>query len=183
MARPTTREVIFIVARADNGVIARDGQVPWRIKEDLQRFVAHTMGTPMIMGRKTFDSLPGVLPGRRHIVLTRDTSWAQEGVDVAHSKEEALAAAGDDAVTIIGGSDVFAMFHEDADRIELTEVLAEIEGDTFMPGPNCTCGRSGLRHRPPQVRPSRSASSPSAAHHAAGASHARVGWMTSTASP
>ena len=129
------REVLFVVARATDGTIAKDGDVPWKISEDLKRFKRLTMGMPMIMGRKTFDSLPGVLPGRRHIVLTRDKSWSVPGVDVAHSKEEALKLAGDDAVTIIGGSDVFAMFHEDADRIELTEVLAEIEGDTFMPDP------------------------------------------------
>jgi dihydrofolate reductase len=66
------REVVFVVARADNGVIARRGQVPWRNREDLQRFVGHTMGTPMIMGRKTFDSFPQPLKGRRHIVLTRN---------------------------------------------------------------------------------------------------------------
>ena len=70
------REVVFVVARADDGTIAVDGQVPWRIREDLQRFVAHTRGTPMIMGRKTFESLPGLLPGRRHIVLTRNRDWS-----------------------------------------------------------------------------------------------------------
>ena len=132
------REVIAIVARAIDGTIAQDGDVPWKISADLRRFKRLTMGKPMIMGRKTFDSLPGVLPGRRHIVLTRDKEWQQDGVEVAHSKEEALALAGDDAVTIIGGSDIFAMFHEDADRIELTEVLAEVPGDTFMPDPRST---------------------------------------------
>jgi dihydrofolate reductase len=132
MARPP---ITIVLARAINGVIGKDGGLPWHIPGDLKRFKQLTMGSAMIMGRKTFDSLPGVLPGRRHIVLTRDKAWAHEGVDVVHSKEEALAAAGDDAVTIIGGSDIFAMFHEDADRIELTEVLAEIPGDTFMPDP------------------------------------------------
>ena len=127
--------ITIVVARAINGVIGRDNRLPWHIPGDLKRFKALTMGSVMVMGRKTFESLPGLLPGRRHIVLTRDKSWSVPGVDVAHSKEEALKLARDDAVTIIGGSDVFAMFHEDADRIELTEVLAEIEGDTFMPDP------------------------------------------------
>ena len=133
MARP--RSITIVVARAINGTIGKDGKLPWHLPGDLRHFKQVTMGTAMIMGRKTFDSLPGVLPGRRHIVLTRDKDWRQDGVEVAHSKEQALAAAGADAVTIIGGSDIFAMFHDDADSIELTEVLAEIDGDTFMPDP------------------------------------------------
>src|SRR5690606_7324658 len=90
VAMSSMREIVFVVARADDGTIAKDGDVPWRIREDLQRFVAHTRGTPMIMGRKTFESLPKLLPGRRHIVLTRDRSWAAEGAETAHSVEEAL---------------------------------------------------------------------------------------------
>ena len=80
----------------------------------------------------------GLLPGRRHIVLTRDREWTRDGVEVVHSKDDALAAANGDAVSIIGGSDIFAMFHDVADRIELTEVLAEVEGDTFMDDPRDT---------------------------------------------
>ena len=133
MARPPS--ITIVVARAINGTIGKDGKLPWHLPGDLRHFKQVTMGTAMIMGRKTFNSLPGVLPGRRHIVLTRDQGWGHDGVDVAHSKEEALALAGSDAVTVIGGSDIFAMFHEDADRIELTEVLAEVDGDTFMPDP------------------------------------------------
>jgi dihydrofolate reductase len=133
MAGPSS--ITIVVARAINGTIGRDGKLPWHLPGDLRHFKQVTMGSAMIMGRKTFDSLPGVLPGRRHIVLTRDTAWSRDGVEVVHSKADALARAGSDAVTIIGGSDIFAMFHEDADRIELTEVLAEIEGDTFMPDP------------------------------------------------
>lgn len=136
MAKPPS--ITIVVARAINGTIGKDGKLPWHLPGDLRHFKQCTMGTAMIMGRKTFDSLPGVLPGRRHIVLTRDKSWSHEGVEVVHSKAEALKAAGVDAVTVIGGSDVFAMFHEDADRIELTEVLAEIDGDTFMPDPRST---------------------------------------------
>ncbi len=77
--------VTIVVARALNGVIGRNGTLPWRISADLRRFKALTMGSVMIMGRRTFDSLPGLLPGRRHIVLTRDQAWSAPGVEVAHS--------------------------------------------------------------------------------------------------
>src|SRR6476659_11276339 len=83
--------ITLVVARAINGVIGRDGTLPWHIPADLKRFKALTMGSAMIMGRKTFDSLPGVLPGRRHIVLTRDRNWRAEGAEVVHSADEAIA--------------------------------------------------------------------------------------------
>jgi dihydrofolate reductase len=130
-----TRQVVFVVARAENGVIARDGQVPWRIREDLQRFVAHTMGTVMIMGRKTFDSFPQPLKGRRHVVLTRNRDWSAEGAEVAQSVEAALDLAGDGDVTVIGGADIFALFMPYATRIELTEVHEDTEGNVTMPYP------------------------------------------------
>ncbi|MEO6041644.1 MAG: dihydrofolate reductase [Croceibacterium sp.] len=129
------RDVVFIVARADNGVIARDGQVPWRIREDLRRFVAHTAGTPMIMGRKTFESFPQPLKGRRHIVLTRDSEWAAPSADVVHSAEQALALAGDGDVSVIGGADIYRLFMPYATRIELTEVHEQTLGDLTMPYP------------------------------------------------
>ena len=129
------RQVVYVIARADNGVIARDGQVPWRIKEDLRRFVAHTMGMPMIMGRKTFESLPGLLPGRRHIVLTRDPAWSAEGAEVVHSVEDALATAGQGDLTVIGGVEVFDLFMPYATRIELTEVHEHTGGETIMTYP------------------------------------------------
>ena len=88
------REIVLVVARAANGVIGRDGKLPWHLPADLKHFKAVTMGTPMIMGRKTFESLPRLLPGRRHIVVTRDPAWSAEGAEVAHSKNEALALAG-----------------------------------------------------------------------------------------
>ena len=127
--------VTLIVARASNGVIGRDGTLPWRISADLRRFKALTMGSAMIMGRRTFESLPGVLPGRRHIVLTRDRDWSAEGAEVAHNVEEALALAGEGPVSIIGGAEIFELFLPYTDRIELTEVLGEVEGDTIMPDP------------------------------------------------
>ncbi len=127
--------ITLIVARSLAGVIGHEGKLPWHIPADLRRFKAITMGTAMIMGRRTFESLPGLLPGRRHIVLTRDRGWHAEGAEVAHDADGALALAGDDPVSVIGGADVFALFLARADRIELTEVLADIPGDTVMPDP------------------------------------------------
>jgi dihydrofolate reductase len=120
------------LARAANGVIGRDGALPWHLPADLKRFKAQTIGRPMIMGRKTFESFPAPLPGRRHIVLTRDRAWQAAGAEVAHSPEEALALAGGDAA-VIGGADVFALFADRAERVELTEVHATPEGDTIVP--------------------------------------------------
>lgn len=127
--------VTLVVARARNGVIGKEGKLPWHLPADLKRFKALTMGSVMVMGRKTFESLPGVLPGRRHIVLTRDTSWSAPGADVVHTVEEALAAAGGSAVSIIGGAEIFAVFMPLANRLELTEVHADVPGDTVMPDP------------------------------------------------
>jgi dihydrofolate reductase len=127
--------VTLIVARARNGVIGRDGTLPWHLPADLKRFKALTMGSVMIMGRKTFDSLPGLLPGREHVVLTRSTDWGKEGAIVVHTIEEALAAAGTRPVSVIGGAEVFAMFLPLANRIELTEVLEDVVGDTVVPDP------------------------------------------------
>jgi dihydrofolate reductase len=124
--------ITFHLARADNGVIGREGKLPWHLPADLKRFKAQTMGTPMIMGRKTFDSFPSPLPGRRHIVLTRDRTWHAEGAEVAHTPEEALALAGGEAA-VIGGAEVFALFLDRADRIELTEVHVDAEGDATVP--------------------------------------------------
>jgi len=131
----TDREVIFVVARADDGTIARDGEVPWRIREDLKRFVAHTKGAPMIMGRKTFESLPSLLPGRRHIVLTRNRDWSADGAEVVHSVDEALALAGEGDISVIGGVEVFDLFMPFATRIELTEVHERTGGETIMTYP------------------------------------------------
>jgi dihydrofolate reductase len=127
--------ITLIVARAQNGVIGRGRALPWHIPADLKRFKAITMGTAMVMGRKTFESLPGLLPGRRHIVLTRDAEWEAAGAEVVHSVGDALVAAGDDPVSVIGGAEVFALFLPFADSVELTDVLADIEGDTLIPDP------------------------------------------------
>ncbi len=129
------RDILFIVARATNGVIARDGAVPWTISEDLRRFKALTMGKPMVMGRKTFESLPGLLPGRRHVVLTRDRQWQAEGAEVAHSPEDALALAGDGDIAVIGGAEVFELMWDKANTFELTEVFENTAGDVTMRSP------------------------------------------------
>jgi dihydrofolate reductase len=125
--------ITFHLARADNGVIGRDGKLPWHLPADLKRFKAQTMGKPMVMGRKTFESFPSPLPGRRHIVLTRDTGWRAEGAEVAHSPEAALALAGKGDVAVIGGAEVFALFLDRANRVELTEVHIHAEGDATVP--------------------------------------------------
>jgi dihydrofolate reductase len=130
-------EIVLIYARAANGTIGRDGALPWHLPPDLKRFKALTMAKPMIMGRKTFESFPAPLPGRRHIVLTRDQSWSAAGAEVAHSPEEAIALAGDREIAVIGGAEVYGLFTDRADRIELTEIHADYPGDTTMspPGP------------------------------------------------
>lgn len=129
------REVLLIVARATNGVIGRDGALPWSISADLKRFKALTMGKPMVMGRKTFDSLPGLLPGRRHIVLTRQADWQAEGAEVAHTVDEAMALAGESCFAVIGGAEVFDLFWDHGTQFELTEVREDVDGDTFMRSP------------------------------------------------
>ena len=130
MARPP---ITIVLARAINGVIGKDGVLPWHIPGDLKRFKQLTMGSAMIMGRKTFDSLPGILPGRQHIVMTHDSDWKVAGVDVVHDVDGAIAAAGSSPISVIGGAAIFALFEPIADKIELTEVIAEVEGDVSMP--------------------------------------------------
>lgn len=127
------QDIFLIYARAANGVIGRDGALPWHISADLKRFKALTMGKPMVMGRKTFESFPRPLPGRRHIVLTRDAAWQAEGAEPVGSVDQALALAGESEVAVIGGAEVNALFLPLANRVELTEIHADYEGDTVMP--------------------------------------------------
>lgn len=129
-------EIILVMARADNGVIGKDGEMPWHLPADLRHFKQVTMGKPMIMGRKTFDSLPGMLEGRRHIVITRDKEWHEDGVEVAHSIEEAIKIANAPHIAVIGGAEIYTLFLPHADRIELTEVHVEPEGDAHIPYPD-----------------------------------------------
>ena len=127
--------ITIVVARAQNGVIGRDGKLPWHLPADLKRFKELTMQTVMVMGRKTFESLPGLLPGRRHVVLTRNSYWHREGAQVAHDIEETLTLARGEPISVIGGADIFRLFLPLADRIELTEVLADVPGETLMDDP------------------------------------------------
>jgi dihydrofolate reductase len=135
-----TLPLILVVAVARNGVIGRDNQLLWRIKTDLARFRKLTMGKPMIMGRKTFQSIGKPLPGRETIVLTRDPGFAAEGVHVAHTWEEAVAtgselaaAMGADAVAVAGGAEIYAQALPHVRTIFLTEVDAAPEGDAVFP--------------------------------------------------
>jgi len=135
-----TFPLILVVAVAENGVIGRDNQLLWRLKTDLGRFRRLTMGKPMIMGRKTFQSIGKPLPGRETIVLTRDAGFASEGVHVAHTWEEALAKGqelaarmGADAVAVAGGAEIYALALPQVQRIFLTKVDAAPEGDAVFP--------------------------------------------------
>lgn len=135
MADWTAPEIVLIYARASNGVIGQDNRLPWHLPADLKRFKALTMAKPMIMGRKTFESLPGLLPGRRHIVLTRRHDWSPEGAEVVGSVDEALEAAKQsqtDEIMVVGGAAIYDVFRPMADRIEVTEIHRDYPGDTFM---------------------------------------------------
>ncbi|GGF02971.1 dihydrofolate reductase [Mycetocola zhadangensis] len=135
-----TARIGLIWAEADGGIIGRDGVMPWHIPEDLAHFKAITSGSAVVMGRKTWDSLPErfrPLADRRNVVVTRQVGWTAVGVHVAHSLDEALTLARKDPDTgwtwIIGGAEIFAAVMDRADRLEVTEIRAEIAGDTFAP--------------------------------------------------
>jgi len=132
--------VALIVAMAKNRVIGRDGGLPWHLSGDLKYFKRVTMGRPIIMGRKTYQSIGRPLPGRLNVVITRDEAFAPEGVTVAHSLDRALmtarAQAGDDGVDevmIIGGGQIYADSIATADRVYLTEIHTSVDGDTLFP--------------------------------------------------
>ncbi|MFZ2995993.1 dihydrofolate reductase [Sphingobium sp.] len=148
-------EIVLILARADNGVIGRDGDLPWRLPADLKHFKALTLGHPMVMGRRTFDSLPGLLPGRRHIVLTRDRDWRGAGAEVAHDVDAAIALADAPVVMVIGGAEIYRLFLPLADRIELTEVHVAAEGDAVIAYPEPADWRAVARadHDAQDARP------------------------------
>ena len=127
-------KISFVVAASTNNVIGVDGDLPWRLPEDLKKFKSITMGKPMIMGRATYDSIGRALPGRQSIVLTRQKGFRAEGCDVATSIEDALKLAGDaEEVMVIGGGKIYEQFLPMADRIYLTRVNATVEGDTYFP--------------------------------------------------
>ncbi len=126
--------IALIVAMAENRVIGRNNQLPWRIPADLRHFKALTLGKPVIMGRKTYESIGRPLPGRDNIVVTADSGYQAEGCQVVHSVVQALEAAGScEEAMIIGGANLYRQTLENADRLYLTLVKAEPEGDTWFP--------------------------------------------------
>lgn len=127
--------ISFVVAVSRNGVIGRDGGLPWHISSDLKRFKEITMGKPVIMGRKTWESLPRKpLPGRRNIVITRSADYAADGAEVVASADAALALCKDETeVSVIGGGEIYRLFWPVVGRLYLTEVDMEVAGDTHFP--------------------------------------------------
>ncbi len=127
--------VSAVVAASDNGVIGRDGGLPWHVSSDMKLFKEITLGKPVIMGRRTWESLPRrPLPGRRNIVVTRQHDFSAEGAELAHSVEDALAmCAGEAEVSIIGGGQIYADAMARTDRIYLTRIHLEVDGDTVLP--------------------------------------------------
>jgi dihydrofolate reductase len=134
-------DIAIYVAIAENGVIGREGGLPWRLSSDLKRFKAGTMGKPIIMGRKTWQGLGRPLPGRLNIVVTRDRAFRAEGAEVAASLEDAIVLAkararcmaGAEEICVIGGGEIYAQALPLADRLKVTHVLGEVEGDTRFP--------------------------------------------------
>ena len=151
-APPHRIAIVLLAAIADNGVIGRDNALPFRQSSDLKRFKALTMGKPVLMGRKTYLSIGKPLPGRTNIVVSRDPGFAPQGVTVARSLDTALAAARDDAqqrgadeIIVIGGTDIFMQTMPLADRMEITHVHVQPEGDTYFPPIDATQWRAVAR--------------------------------------
>ena len=136
-------EITLVVAMSENRVIGQDNDLPWRLPDDMRHFVALTRGKPIVMGRRNFESIGRPLPNRQNIVMTRDTTWSAAGVEVVHTLDRAVAAAGHaPELMVIGGAEIYAAFLPIADRIELTRVRAELAGDTWFPafeGPEWRC--------------------------------------------
>ena len=132
--------ISLIVAMSANQVIGLDGAMPWHLSEDLKYFKRVTMGAPIIMGRKTFDSIGRALPGRANIIITRDNNYTSEGIDVVHDLESAIEKAfsdgvkqGKDEVFIIGGAQIYALALSQANRLYLTEIHKTFAGDAYFP--------------------------------------------------
>ena len=148
--------VVIVVAVADNGVIGDDNRLIWRLRTDLRRFRSLTVGQPVLMGRKTFQSIGAPLPKRETIVLTRDSDYRADGVTIAHSLEEALQVARDKAgplgaqrIVVAGGSNLYAQALPVADELELTWVHASPQGDAHFPDwEGCDFVEVGAEHHP-----------------------------------
>ena len=135
-------KIVIHVAISRNGIIGRDGDLPWRLSTDMRRFKAATMGKPVVMGRKTWQSFPKrPLPGRANIVVTRNPDFHDEGAIVAHSLDEAITLARNtadetgkvDEICVIGGGEIYAQAMDLADELHVTHVLADVEGDARFP--------------------------------------------------
>lgn len=162
-----TRSVGLVWAEARGGVIGADGGMPWHVPEDLAHFKAVTMGAPVVMGRRTWESFPArfrPLPGRRNIVVTRSADWGDEGAERAASLDDALELAGDGRVWVIGGGALFAEAIDRADLLEVTELDLDTAGDTFAPERDgwhaeevgeWMPSASGIRYRFLRLRPQR----------------------------
>lgn len=129
--RPPRLAIVAALGR--NGVIGRANRLPWHLPDDLRHFKRLTLGRPIVMGRRTFESLPGLLPDRTHVVVTRDPAYSAPGAVVVHSLDEAIAAAGGDEVLVVGGAELYAQALPRAQRLYLTLVDAEVEGDAHFP--------------------------------------------------
>ena len=147
----TTPRLTLIVARARNGVIGRDGTLPWRLPEDLAHFKRTTMGHPIVMGRRTWESIGRPLPGRRSIVVSRQAGFIAAGAEVVPSLDDALAlCAGAEEVFVIGGAQLYRDALPRAERLIVTEIDADFEGDTHWPAPDPAHWRETAReHQPP----------------------------------
>lgn len=149
-------KISIVVAMASNNVIGRDGDMPWRLRGDLQRFKVLTLGKPVIMGRKTFESIGKPLPGRTNIVITRNPDFKPDGVSVYSSLEKAIAdfktigkLDGTEEICIIGGGEIYHQSMDFADTIYATHVMAEIEGDTVFPKIDSQWEYDGAEYGPP----------------------------------
>jgi len=149
-------EIVLIVAVAENGVIGAGGAMPWRLKSDMARLKALTLGRPVVMGRKTFASIGRPLPGRTNIVVTRDPGFRADGVVVTNSFTDARSIATGDAlrrfateIAVIGGAEIYAQWMDSADRLEITEVHAQPDGDTRFPAVDATAWEEVARERNP----------------------------------
>jgi dihydrofolate reductase len=151
-------KLVAVVAMARNGVIGADNGLPWRVSSDLKRFKALTWGKPMIMGRRTFDSIGRPLPGRETVVLTRDPLFSAEGAHIACNPDEALATArrlaahvGASEIIIAGGADVFRAYLDQTDVIHLTEIALHAAGDTYFPSLDPAEWLEVARETPPRA--------------------------------
>ncbi len=124
----------IIVAMANNNVIGVDNNLPWHLPADLKYFKSTTMGKPIIMGRKTFESIGRPLPGRRNIVITRDSSWCASGVEVVNSIEDTVKLLADTPeVMVIGGAQIYSAMYSQVTRLYVTEIALDVAGDTYFP--------------------------------------------------